>query len=310
MSSFISRAAALGLCAIVLLSVTSCGGTTSDGLPSPTWSDFVAAWPLFKEAILAGTIAGAVLGFLGVFVFVRRMVFVTATLTQSSGLGVALAFYADIHLGLGLPPIAGALLAALAASLLASLPYERLHLSRESALATLWLLASGGAVIVGSRITQEAHDIAAILFGSAVLVSPADLWMVGVAGGFGLLLGFLGHEVLVFSGFDPDSARVQGVPVRLLEGGLLALLTLEVAVATRAIGALPVFAFSVLPAIAALLAAPAMRFAFPLAALFGALAGGGGYVIAFFFDLPVGATQTVAAVAIVALVSPIRIFLR
>jgi zinc transport system permease protein len=274
--------------------------------PRPTWADFVAAWPLFKEAILAGTIAGAVLGFLGVFILVRRMVFVSATLTQASGLGVALAFYAHIHLGTDVPPLAGALLAALGASFLASLPYERLHLSRESALATLWLFASSGAVIVGSRITQEAHDIAGILFGSAVLVSPEDLGMVAAVGAVGLVLGFLGHEVLVFSGFDADAARVQGVPVRVFESALLMLVTAEVAVATRAIGALPVFAFSVLPAVAALLVAPGMRLAFPLATLFGASAGLGGYMLAFFFDLPVGATQTALAVLLVVAATPLR----
>jgi zinc transport system permease protein len=278
--------------------------------PSPSWGDFVAAWPLFKEAILAGTIAGAVLGFLGVFILVRRMVFVTATLTQASGLGVALAFYVDIHLGLGLPPIAGALLTALFASVLASLPYERLHLSRESALATLWLLCSGGAVIVGSRIAQEAHDIAGILFGSAVLVSPEDLTMVAAAGAVGLVVAFLGHEVLVFAGFDADAARVQGVPVRVMESGLLALVTLEVAVATRAIGALPVFAFSVLPAVAALLVSPSMRGAFPIAGVFGAMAGLFGYMGAFFFDLPVGATQTAVACFLVAAMIPVRLLLR
>ncbi|MEQ1570699.1 MAG: metal ABC transporter permease [Myxococcota bacterium] len=300
-----------------LLAVTAAFGSGCSPLhvmnpssPSPTWGDFVAAWPLFKEAILAGTIAGAVLGFLGVFILVRRMVFVTATLTQAAGLGVALAFYVDIHLGLGLPPIAGALLAALAASVLASLPYERLHLSRESALAALWLFASGGAVVVGSRIAQEAHDIAAILFGSAVLVSPEDLTMVAAVGGVGLVLGFLGHEVLVFSGFDPDAARVQGVPVRLMESALLVLVTFEVAVATRAIGALPVFAFSVMPAMAALLVAPGMRWTFPIAALGGALVGLGGYMAAFFFDLPVGATQTALACLLVVAAMPVRVFLR
>lgn len=291
-----------------LLLLAACGGEPAPGaMPAPTWADFIAAWPLFKEAVLAGTISGMVLGFLGVFILVRRMVFVTATLTQASGLGVALAFYVDIHLGLGLPPIAGALLTALGAAVLASLPYERLHLSRESALATLWLFASGGAVLVGSRIAQEAHDIAGILFGSAVLVSPEDLLMVSTVGAVGAVLGFLGHEVLVFSGFDADGARVQGVPVRALEGGLLVLVTLEVAVSTRAIGALPVFAFSVLPAVAALLSAGGMRRAFPLAALYGGMAGLGGYLLAFFYDLPVGATQACLAVLIVVLAVPIRL---
>ena len=50
---------------------------------TPTWSDFVAAFELFRDPILCGVAAGGVLGLLSVFIVLRRMVFVTATLTQA-----------------------------------------------------------------------------------------------------------------------------------------------------------------------------------------------------------------------------------
>jgi len=56
-----------------------------------------------------------------------------------------------------------------------------------------------------------------------------------------------------FASFDPDTARVSGVPVRGVELVLHLSLAVAVAVATRALGALPVFSFLVLPAGAALL---------------------------------------------------------
>ena len=59
-----------------------------------------------------------------------------------------------------------------------------------------------------------------------------------------------------------------------------------------------------------LLVAPGMRWAFPLAAVLGAISGGGGYAAAFFFDLPVGATQTVMAAVMVALAMPARMLRR
>ena len=89
------------------------------------------------------------------------------------------------------------------------------------------MAASAGAVLVGDRITQEAHDISAILFGSAVLVSSADLTavaVVGVAVTFSIVVLYRG---LVFVGFDAESARVQGLPVRGLEACLWLLLALE-----------------------------------------------------------------------------------
>ncbi len=95
--------------------------------------------------------------------------------------------------------------------------------------------------------------------------------------------------------------------MRALDLGLLLMITPMVAVSTRALGALPVFAFSVLPAIAALLAVRHLAVALALAAVWGALAGGVGYLIAFFFAFPVGASQTVVAVGFVVLALPVRV---
>lgn len=66
------------------------------------------------------------------------------------------------------------------------------------------------------------------------------------------------------------------------------------------LGALPVFAFSVLTAMAALALTARIGAVFVLALVLGAASGVGGYVVSFRADLPVGATQTATAVALLA----------
>lgn len=273
----------------------------------PTWDDLLLALTLFRDPILCAVVAGAVLGYLSVFVLLRRMVFVTAALTQCAGLGVALAFWAGIHLDLPIGPITGAVGASLLAAAALSADPRRLQLSRETLLAGVWLIGGAGAVLVGSRITQEAHDVSAILFGTAVLVRPTDLWLVVGIGAVVLIGAVVGRRALVLAGFDPDGARVQGLPVRALEFSFLAALTLLVSVSTRALGALPVFAFAVLPGATGLLLAPGLSAAFPIALVSGAFAGGAGYLAAFFFDLPVGATQAALALLLAVLAAPVRL---
>ncbi len=277
---------------------------------NPTWADFVGAWEIFRDPVLCGIAAGAVLGWLGVHVVLRRMVFLTAALTQASGLGVALGFFAGIHWGLDLPPVLSAVGTALAAGALLSIDMNRVQLSRESLLALVWLACSAGAILVGDRITQEAHDIASILFGTAVLVRPEDLYAVLGVGGASLTLAILFQRPLVFAGFDRDGARVQGLPVAALEFGLMAVVTATVAVATRALGALPVFAFSVLPAMGALMATRRLNRAFPVALVLGGLAGGLGYLVAFFFSFPVGASQAAMAGLLALLMVPLGLLRR
>jgi zinc transport system permease protein len=261
------------------------------------WSDFVAGLDLFVDPLLCGAVAGLVLGYLGVYIVLRRMVFISAAITHSAGLGVALAFYAQLHLGnhLYTSPIVGAFVFGLGATLILAVDPERIRLTRESVIGLVFIFTSGAVLLVGDRIAQESHDIHAILFGTAVMVSKSDLYSTLAAGA--LVLGGLLwlRRGLVYTSFDAQSAHVQQLPVRLLNALLLLGIGLFVSVTTRALGAMPVFAFSVLPPIAALSVSRRIGVAFVLAALLGALAALSGYVLSFFLRLPVGATQTVVA---------------
>lgn len=113
---------------------------------------------------------------------------------------------------------------------------------------------------------------------------------------FGALLGW--GPRLAVAILDPVVARVHGLPVRALSSALFAATAIMLAVAARALGALPVFALSIVPAMAALHAAPTLRSAFALASALGFVAGGGGFMLAWAADLPVGGTQTATALAL------------
>ena len=147
-------------------------------------------------------------------------------------------------------------------------------------------------VFASSAIAQAAALGVALSFWIAALVATATV----------LLLG--GHAVLwralLFAGYDPMGARVQGMPVRALNVFLFLSVGLSVALCTRALGALPVFAFSVLPAMTALALTARIGVVFIVATLLGAFSGVGGYVVSFKGDLPVGATQTATASALLA----------
>ncbi len=273
----------------------------------PTLSEFAEGWSLglYRDPVMVGVFAGAVLGVLGVYVVLRRAVFVTAAVTQAAGLGVALAFLLEISFAVHVPPVLGALGLSLLATLILGARTERIRLPRETLVGLTWLAASAGAVLVGDRITQDAHDVAAILFGTAVLVRPFDLLLVTCVGSLVLALAFLFHRGFMFAGFDPEGARVHRLPVSLLDFLLWVLIAVMASVATRAIGALPVFAFAVLPAMGALALVERARAAVLLAAAFGALAGGLGYLFAFFLEFPVGASQATVAVLILLLCLPV-----
>ncbi|MBU8896885.1 metal ABC transporter permease [Corallococcus sp. H22C18031201] len=271
------------------------------------WEQFRAGWELFRDPILCALIAGCVLGFLSVYVVLRRMVFVSAAVTNSAGLGVALAFYSEIHLGMHVEPVLGATLLAVAATLLLMVEPARLRLSRESLLGMAYALTGGAAILVGDRISQEAHDIQGILFGTAVLVTPEQLATVAIVGGLVLFIHLWWYRGLTFASFDRVGASVQGLPVRVLDTVLMVSIGVMVGVSTRALGSLPVFAFSTVSAIAALVLDLRLPWTFLAATLAGGIAGVGGYLFAYFNDFPVGGSQTVVSAVLVGLAMAVRL---
>lgn len=265
---------------------------------SATLSGFFAAWELFETAALTGTVAGALLGMLGVYVVLRRMVFLTAAVSQAAGLGVALVFLAELHLGFEAFPAAPTLGAG-ALTLLTVLPFA---LSRDlpagrqdSLLGFAYLIGAAGTLAAGTRIVHEIQDIETLLFGTAVAVLPEDFSLVlWVAVTLALLHAWWWRGFAAAS-FDRAGAVVRGMPVGLLELALFSSLAIAISVATRVIGALPTFAFSVLPAMAAVRLAPNVPASLCAAAIIGAASGFLGYLAAYLYDLPVGAAQTLVA---------------
>lgn len=273
-------------------------------MPSLTFSEF---WTLFWPSITASILAAVVSGLLGFFVVLRRVAFVSAALGQVSGLGVALGFYVGSVFGLDphgptplwLDPVVMALVLSGGVSMLLALVSRVQRTSPESAVAFAYLSAAALALLAlaSPRIVQEAHEVGDLLFGSTVAVRQEHLVeLLLVTLGVALFLLFFFKDLL-FVSFDRETARTLGLPVLKLELFLNLFIGIAVAVATRAIGALPVFGFLVLPAGAALLAAQRTSWILALSVLGATSAALGGFFLSFKYNLPTGPMMVVCAAA-------------
>lgn len=275
---------------------------------------FFEAWPLFRDSVLAATTAGAVLGFLGVYIVLRRMVFLSAALSQAAGFGVTLAFWAQLAIGVpafvASPSLGAAVLTLTVVAFLLSDQSPDTG-RRDAYLGVAFLVGAAGTLAVGTRIVQELQDVETLLFGTAVAVVPEDLAELALVCGVVLGLHLWWRRGFVAVATDRTDARVRGLPVRFLELVLLASIALTISVTTRVLGALPAFAFSVLPAMAALTLAPSVNVALASSMVLGAAMGFAGYFVAYVWDLPVGASQAlVGAVGFVVFSATARVLRR
>jgi ABC-type Mn2+/Zn2+ transport system permease subunit len=194
-----------------------------------------------QNALLAATISGALCAFLGVYVHLKRIVFIGITLSEVAAFGVAAGLY------LGLRPEATASLLTVFVALLFWTPARSVTLDREAVLGLVYSVAAAAAIILlAVNPMAEAHGVD--LVSGNLLYSTRDdvlLLCALAAGTFTLHLVFF--PKLLFVSFDPQTARTMGLAERAYDFLIYLSLGLCIAVSMKTTGILFVFATMVIP---------------------------------------------------------------
>jgi len=201
--------------------------------------EFATLIPLFAGCALA-----LYAPVIGAFTVIRRYSLMADTLAHVTLLGVAL--------GLIFQPWAGAapFIVALAAAFFLEYLREFRRVSGDSALAMLLTVGLAASIVIVSAAGKDIPEEA--LFGSLEAVTIGDLGRLVALGLAAAVVFILFWKEMVYSSFDEETARVQGVPVRTMNLILMVMASLTVALAIRAVGVLLVGSLMVIPANAAL----------------------------------------------------------
>ena len=115
---------------------------------SISFESFFQSWELFAQPFLAGTISGAMLGFLGVYILIRNMVFLSAALSQLAGFGITLSLFFQNFISITIPPLLGAVSLTGSAVLIIT---KKIHSQqyKNIFLGVLFLFGSSGTLILG-----------------------------------------------------------------------------------------------------------------------------------------------------------------
>ena len=265
---------------------------------------FLDALPILQNGLLAGVLVALVSAFLGIYVILKRIVFVSAAISQISSLGVACAFLVAGLFGhhasevksqfLSGPGATSVVFACVAAIILARQVSEK-RITRESILGIGYILPAGLTLLILDALSAEAHAIEDILFGNSVFVSVEQLRVQAATAAAVLLIHFVLYKEFIFTSLDPETATASGLRTRLFNRILLLTIAFTISVSIMSIGALPVFAFMVIPASAALTLTERLGSAFLLSVSFGVSAALVGFYLSFVFSLPTGPAMLTTA---------------
>ena len=242
--------------------------------------------PAFMRlALLASIATGASLGMIGVYLVIRRVVFLGLVLANAATVGAAVAE------AFGWSPEVGSVVVAIAAALGLGLVERPRRVSAESVMGWAYAAAASLPVLILAVVGAPDADTLRMLFGNVLAVSvshAAGLVVVALVIGLAHLL--VSQRFLLVT-FDAEAAQVAGVNARLWSLGLNLLVGVAAAAAVHEIGALLTFALLTLPAMTALLVTSNMQATFMTAAGLGATLSCLGLAISFYFDLPAGPTS-------------------
>lgn len=269
-------------------------------------SDFLEL-DFLRNALAACLLIGIMLSVMGVFVVLRRIVFVGAALAQTSAAGIALAFtLAAVSSGLGAAG-AGEFLhdhpesVALAATLVGAAAFavrpRRVNLPSEGAIGIGFALASTLAILLVAKTPGGEGDTLLLFYGNILAVRPTELLELAIV--CPLLVGahaLFSREFLIVS-FNPDTARATGMRVGMWNLFLYATLGVGIAFGIRVAGSLLTFSFLVLPALSGLMLARKTWHMAAIAIVVAVVASVFGLDLSVHWDLPSGPTVVAALVA-------------
>jgi len=241
-------------------------------------------YEFMRNALMAGLLAAVACGIIGVYVVVKKIVFISGGIAHASFGGIGLGYF------LGINPIIGALFFSLVSGLAIGGVTRKTRLPEDTAIGILWAVGMALGVVFIALTPGYAPDLMSYLFGNILTVPMSDILLMLALDAviIGIVVA-LYKEYLILS-FDEEYATAIGMPVEKLYLLLLAMIALTVVVLIRVVGMILVIALLTFPAAMARQFTHNMKTMMFLSVLFGFLFTLGGLWLSYILKLPSGAT--------------------
>lgn len=257
---------------------------------------------LLQNSVYTSVLIGFACPLAGVFLVLRRLVFMGVALPQISSTGVAIALSVPMWLGAKpdhsahsehLVAFAGSMFFSLAAILLLAFFERRGRGLPEGRLGTGYVVASALSILLLSKNRYAEVGWLDLLKGEIITIDNYDLEITGATLALVLAMLLLFHKEFLLVSFDRAMAATLGKKVLLWDILIYLMIGVTVSISVLSVGPLISFGFLLVPALTAHLFARNMRQFFTLASLVGGVTAFLGFWLAYQWDWPVGPTDVV-----------------
>ena len=249
----------------------------------------VLQYEFMQNALIAGLLAAIACGIVGVYVVVKRLVFISGGIAHASFGGIGLGYL------LGINPVLGAMFFAIASALGMGLVTKRTKLSEDTAIGIMWATGMALGIVFIGLAPGYTPDLFSYLFGSILTVPTFDLILMLILDVIIIAIVLLLYKEFLLLSFDEEFSTVAGVPTQRLYLLLLCLIALTVVVLIRVVGIILVIALLTIPAALARQFTHSLKKMMLLSILAGAVFTFSGLWLSYLLDLASGATIILVA---------------
>jgi zinc transport system permease protein len=252
--------------------------------------------PLLAAAVIAGFAASIVSGILGSYVVVKRIGFISGSISHSVLSGIGLAIWLERTQDVEwLSPLVGALGAAIVSALILGWIHLYHRQREDSVIAALWTIGMAVGVLFISQTPGYNVELTNFLVGNILWVTHTDLILLFGLDLFIILLVFCLHKRFLAICFDEEQARLQGLSVNRLYILLLVLIAVSIVLLIQVVGVLLVMTMLTIPAAIGNLVTSQLSRIMSLAVIFSSIFCLAGTAAAYQLDWPGGATIALVA---------------
>ncbi len=240
-------------------------------------------YSFMQRSLFIAVLVGIICAVVGSYLMVQRLALLGDAISHSVLPGLAIAFIigADIFLG--------AFIAGVLSTVVITLIRTRSPIKEDAAMGIVFSAFFALGITLITIIQKDNKiDLNHFLFGNILGVTGQEVRNTAIISAVVIAVVVLLYKELLFYTFDPSGAQAAGLPVNLLNFGLMVLIALTIVASLQAVGVILVLALLITPGATAYLLVKQLNQMMILGAGIGVVASISGMYISYFFNLPSG----------------------
>ncbi len=244
----------------------------------------ILQYGFMQNAITAAILASIACGIIGVYVVVKKIVFISGGISHASFGGIGIGYY------LGINPLYGLIPFSLLSAVIMGLVSKRAKVAEDTLIGILWSLGMAIGIVFIYLTPGYAPDLLSYLFGNILTVPRSDIYLMLALDVVIIVLVYAFYKEFMALCFDEEFAKVAGINIERLYLLLLCLIALTIVLLIKVVGIILIIALLTMPATLSRHYTNDLRKMMYLAIFFGAVFSVAGLFLSYIFDIPSGAT--------------------